>query len=174
MGGSFQSRIRAASSWRGFRLIALTSFYSPARRKACGYLFLTPRRKGAKAQRKPSRFSWRTFAGAGSRARVRSADARVLGVRLRLFYNGRDVAPSPLGGVGPLIFVTCRGRACCGNASKLARMAVTQPLLAVSQEAQAGVSGPPVAQPLLAVHEKRHRQECLCHRNRHRQECLCH
>jgi hypothetical protein len=26
-------------------LIALTSFYSPVRRKACGYLFLTPRRQ---------------------------------------------------------------------------------------------------------------------------------
>ena len=33
------------------------------------------------------------------RARVRSGDARVLGVRLRLFYNERHVAPSTLGGV---------------------------------------------------------------------------
>ena len=45
MGGSFQSPIRAASPWRGYRLIALTSFYPPVRRKACGYLFLTPRRQ---------------------------------------------------------------------------------------------------------------------------------
>jgi len=45
MGGSFQSPIRAPGPWRGSRLIALASFYSPARRKACGYLFLTPRRR---------------------------------------------------------------------------------------------------------------------------------
>jgi hypothetical protein len=45
MGGSFQPPIRAAGPGRGFCLIALTSFYSPARRKACGYLFLTPRRQ---------------------------------------------------------------------------------------------------------------------------------
>jgi hypothetical protein len=38
-----------------------------------------------------------------SPALVRSADARVLGVRLRLFYNGRRVAPSPLGGIGPVV-----------------------------------------------------------------------
>jgi hypothetical protein len=37
-------------------------------------------------------------------------------------------------------FVTCRGRACCWNASKLARMAVTQPLLAVPEERHSGVA----------------------------------
>jgi hypothetical protein len=79
------------------------------------------------------------------RAQVRSADARVLGVRLRLFYDGavsrlRRLVVSDL-----WFFVTCRERACRWNASKLPRTTMTE--------------------PLLAVQEERHRQECLCHKS---------
>jgi hypothetical protein len=40
MGGPFQPPIRAPGHGRGSRLIALTSFYSPARRKSCGFFVL--------------------------------------------------------------------------------------------------------------------------------------
>jgi hypothetical protein len=44
MGGPFQPPIRAPGHGRGSRLIALTSFYSPARRKSCGFFCFAARR----------------------------------------------------------------------------------------------------------------------------------
>ena len=58
MGGPFQPPIPDASPWCGCRLMTLTIFNSPARRKACGYLFLTPWRRGAK----PPENMFRVFA----------------------------------------------------------------------------------------------------------------
>ena len=92
-----------------------------------------------------------------SPALVRSADARVLGVRLRLFYNGRRVAPSPLGGIGPVVL--CH----------LPRASMLR------ERIQAGRDGRDTATPGCAgkrhrrvpVQETPHRQECLCHKSSH-------
>jgi hypothetical protein len=46
MGGPFQPPIRAPGHGRGSRLIALTSFYSPARRKSCGFFVFNAKAPG--------------------------------------------------------------------------------------------------------------------------------
>ena len=75
-----------------------------------------------------------TFCGRGFVAQTHAILAFVCGSSI---MGARWRLPRLLRGVVSKVFVTCRGRACGVHASKLARAAVTQPLLAVSQEAQA-------------------------------------